>query len=31
MLQAMGKLAALGAATIAVACNTAQVWHSVLQ
>jgi aspartate racemase len=31
MLQAMGKLAALGATTIAVACNTAHVWHSELQ
>ena len=31
MLQAMGKLAALGATTIAVACNTAHAWHGVLQ
>lgn len=31
MLQAMGKLAALGATTIAVACNTAHAWHSDLQ
>ena len=31
MLQAMGKLAALGATTIAVACNTAHVWHGELQ
>ena len=31
MLQAMGKLAALGATTVAVACNTAHAWHSELQ
>lgn len=31
MLQAMGKLAALGATTVAVACNTAHVWHRDLQ
>ena len=31
MLQAMGKLAALGATTIAVACNTAHAWHAELQ
>ena len=31
MLQAMGKLAALGATTIAVACNTAHAWHGQLQ
>jgi aspartate racemase len=31
MLQAMGKLAALGATTIAVACNTAHAWHDELQ
>ncbi len=31
MLQAMGKLAALGATTIAVACNTAHAWHGALQ
>ncbi|MES2188780.1 MAG: amino acid racemase [Pseudomonadota bacterium] len=31
MLQAMGKLAALGAQTVAVACNTAHVWHGELQ
>lgn len=31
MLQAMGKLAALGATTIAVACNTAHAWHGELQ
>ena len=31
MLQAIGKLAALGATTIAVACNTAHAWHGELQ
>ncbi len=31
MLQALGKLAALGATTVAVACNTAHVWHGALQ
>lgn len=31
MLQAMGKLAALGATTVAVACNTAHAWHAALQ
>ena len=31
MLQAMGKLAALGATTVAVACNTAHIWHGALQ
>lgn len=31
MLQAIGKLAALGATTIAVACNTAHIWHGALQ
>ena len=31
MLQAMGKLAALGATAVAVACNTAHAWHGELQ
>jgi aspartate racemase len=31
MLQAMGKLAALGATTVAIACNTAHAWHGELQ
>ncbi len=31
MLQAMGRLAALGATTVAVACNTAHAWHGALQ
>lgn len=31
MLQAIGKLAALGATTIALACNTAHAWHVTLQ
>lgn len=31
MLQALSKLAALGATTVAVACNTAHAWHSALQ
>ena len=31
MLQAMGKLAALGATVVAVACNTAHAWHGELQ
>jgi len=31
MLQALGKLAALGARTVAVACNTAHIWHEELQ
>ncbi len=31
MLQAMGKLAALGATSVAVACNTAHAWHGELQ
>lgn len=31
MLQALGKLAALGSTTVAVACNTAHAWHEALQ
>lgn len=31
MLQAVAKLAALGATAIAVACNTAHAWHASLQ
>ncbi len=31
MLQALGRLAALGASTVAIACNTAHAWHAVLQ
>ncbi|MDQ3272417.1 MAG: amino acid racemase [Pseudomonadota bacterium] len=31
MLQAVGKLAALGATTVALACNTAHAWHGALQ
>lgn len=31
MLQALSKLAALGATTVAMACNTAHAWHSALQ
>ena len=31
MLQALSKLAALGATTVAVACNTAHAWHGALQ
>ena len=31
MLQAIGKLAALGATAVAVACNTAHAWHGALQ
>lgn len=31
MAQAIGKLAALGATTVAVACNTAHAWHQDLQ
>nr|WP_295786423.1 amino acid racemase [Rhodoferax sp.] len=31
MLQALGKLAALGAKSVAVACNTAHAWHGELQ
>ena len=31
MLQALGKLAALGATAVAVACNTAHAWHADLQ
>jgi aspartate racemase len=31
MLQAVGKLAALGATSIALACNTAHAWHGTLQ
>ena len=31
MLQAMGQLAALGATSVAVACNTAHAWHGALQ
>lgn len=31
MLQAVAKLSALGATTIAVACNTAHIWHAELQ
>lgn len=31
MLQAVAKLAALGATSVAVACNTAHIWHAALQ
>ena len=31
MLQALGRLAALGARTVAIACNTAHAWHAALQ
>lgn len=31
MLQAMGKLAALGARAVAIACNTAHAWHPVMR
>jgi aspartate racemase len=31
MLQTLGKLAALGATTVALACNTAHAWHGTLQ
>ncbi len=31
MLQGIGRLAALGVRSVAVACNTAHVWHSQLQ
>ena len=31
MLQALSKLAALGASAVAIACNTAHAWHSALQ
>jgi aspartate racemase len=31
MLQALGRLAALGAKTVAIACNTAHAWHTHLQ
>lgn len=31
MLQGMGRLAALGVSSVAVACNTAHVWHGQLQ
>ena len=31
MLQGMGRLAALGVGSVAVACNTAHVWHGQLQ
>jgi aspartate racemase len=31
MLQALGRLAALGARSVAIACNTAHAWHSSLQ
>lgn len=31
MLQGMGRLAALGVCSVAVACNTAHVWHAQLQ
>jgi len=31
MLQGMGRLAALGVRSVAVACNTAHVWHGQLQ
>jgi aspartate racemase len=31
MLQALGRLAALGARTVAIPCNTAHAWHSRLQ
>jgi aspartate racemase len=31
MLQAIGRLAALGARSVAIACNTAHAWHTHLQ
>ncbi|WP_088956086.1 aspartate/glutamate racemase family protein [Variovorax sp. HW608] len=31
MLQALGRLAALGSRTVAIACNTAHAWHDTLQ
>ena len=31
MLQALGQLAALGASSVAIACNTAHAWHGSLQ
>ncbi|WP_398498412.1 aspartate/glutamate racemase family protein [Variovorax sp.] len=31
MLQALGRLAALGSRTVAIACNTAHAWHARLQ
>jgi len=31
MLQAVGRLAALGARVVAIACNTAHAWHGALQ
>lgn len=31
MLQAMGRLAALGARSVAIACNTAHAWHGTMQ
>ena len=31
MLQALGRLAALGARSVAIACNTAHAWHAHLQ
>ncbi len=31
MLQALGRLAALGARSVAIACNTAHAWHASLQ
>ena len=31
MLQALGRLAALGVQTVAIACNTAHAWHASLQ
>jgi aspartate racemase len=31
MLQALGRLAALGSRTVAIACNTAHAWHATLQ
>ncbi|MBV8617421.1 MAG: aspartate/glutamate racemase family protein [Curvibacter sp.] len=31
MLQALGRLAALGARSVAIACNTAHAWHGRLQ
>ncbi|WP_162568761.1 aspartate/glutamate racemase family protein [Variovorax sp. SRS16] len=31
MLQALGRLAALGSKAVAIACNTAHAWHATLQ
>ncbi|CAN5250854.1 aspartate racemase [soil metagenome] len=31
MLQALGRLAALGSRAVAIACNTAHAWHAALQ